>query len=488
MNRSMIFWLLLLPTAGASGCREVCSRDEVRQGDRCVPRPDSGMLTDAAEPGMQEDGEHEPEMDASAADPPEEGDSAAPDDEKEGGTQLLEPGECDTSQHLTVYADNDADGHGDIARPHQVCETTAGYVDNADDCDDGDGNIHPGARELCNGKDDDCNASTSDGISDCSGLLCEAGSCRTSCSSSAHCLPGLECAGTSCIGKLAVGAGCGQDGHCTTGSCSPSGTCAEPVALLGDCNSAPDCQTGLTCSTSRCRAGAGQACEGPNACASGHCECGNASCSARACAANDCPSCRFDANGDGTCEGVIQSGRDDDENSCGALACNGAGACTGMAGAACTNPDDCGSGVCGCNEAGCPRRVCLPGPCGTCTYWNGSSCAHLSAGVEHPGACDGPMACRGGSCSAGKHNGEVCFSDAECVATMCAPRATGGNVCGQTGLCDSKADCNPPFCQASDCAECKTTTRECKRAYGPIGCTDDNQCVNYCEVDEGECY
>lgn len=41
MNCSIIS-LLVLPAIVASGCREACSSDEIRHGDRCVLRPDSG--------------------------------------------------------------------------------------------------------------------------------------------------------------------------------------------------------------------------------------------------------------------------------------------------------------------------------------------------------------------------------------------------------------------------------------------------------------
>jgi hypothetical protein len=112
----------------------------------------------------------------------------------------------------------------------------------------------------------------------------------------------------------------------------------------------------------------------------------------------------------------------------------------------------------------------------------------LTAGTEHPGSCTGSSACRGGACVVGKSNGEACGVDAECVAMICAPRNGGGNTCGRgSGLCDSDVDCHVPGC-TWDCGACKVTTRECKLGYGPVGCTADNQCVNYCEVDEGECY
>ncbi|RME24357.1 MAG: hypothetical protein D6798_11420 [Deltaproteobacteria bacterium] len=55
----------------------------------------------------------------------------------------------------TWYADVDADGYG--AGPAVTsCSAPAGHVAVPGDCDDGDAMVHPGADELCNDVDDDC--------------------------------------------------------------------------------------------------------------------------------------------------------------------------------------------------------------------------------------------------------------------------------------------------------------------------------------------
>ncbi len=57
---------------------------------------------------------------------------------------------------LTWYADDDLDGFGDPASTAAACAEPVGYVADATDCDDTDDDISPGADELCNGIDDDC--------------------------------------------------------------------------------------------------------------------------------------------------------------------------------------------------------------------------------------------------------------------------------------------------------------------------------------------
>jgi len=67
--------------------------------------------------------------------------------------------------------DADGDGYGsDVAPITSFCFPPAGYVQNTSDCNDGDDQVHPAARELCDGVDQNCN-----GIPDDVGLPCTAG-------------------------------------------------------------------------------------------------------------------------------------------------------------------------------------------------------------------------------------------------------------------------------------------------------------------------
>ncbi|MDQ3033861.1 MAG: MopE-related protein, partial [Myxococcota bacterium] len=58
---------------------------------------------------------------------------------------------------LTWYRDGDGDGFGDPMATTSACAPPAGHVLIGLDCDDGDATVHPAAAELCNARDDDCN-------------------------------------------------------------------------------------------------------------------------------------------------------------------------------------------------------------------------------------------------------------------------------------------------------------------------------------------
>ncbi len=58
------------------------------------------------------------------------------------------------------YTDSDGDGHGDPTAIQRGCTAPSGTVANATDCDDGDATISPVGIELCDGADNDCDAST----------------------------------------------------------------------------------------------------------------------------------------------------------------------------------------------------------------------------------------------------------------------------------------------------------------------------------------
>ena len=60
----------------------------------------------------------------------------------------------------TYYADSDNDGYGNPNTPLSACTQPIGYVTENTDCDDYDNDSHPGAVEICDGEDNDCDTLT----------------------------------------------------------------------------------------------------------------------------------------------------------------------------------------------------------------------------------------------------------------------------------------------------------------------------------------
>ena len=69
----------------------------------------------------------------------------------------------DSADAGTWYADADADTYGSATYTTVACDAPAGYVADPTDCDDLESAVNPGATELCNGIDDDCDGTTDEG-------------------------------------------------------------------------------------------------------------------------------------------------------------------------------------------------------------------------------------------------------------------------------------------------------------------------------------
>ena len=69
-------------------------------------------------------------------------------------------GDTDEGVQATFYADVDGDGYGDASDTLEACTLPSGHSADDTDCDDGDAAVNPGATELCNGVDDDCDGNT----------------------------------------------------------------------------------------------------------------------------------------------------------------------------------------------------------------------------------------------------------------------------------------------------------------------------------------
>ncbi|MCB9760229.1 MAG: hypothetical protein H6739_10375 [Alphaproteobacteria bacterium] len=72
--------------------------------------------------------------------------------------------EDDAVDASSWYVDSDGDGYGNPAFESTACAQPAGYVGNADDCDDTEPDAWTGAAESCDEVDNDCDSAVDEGV------------------------------------------------------------------------------------------------------------------------------------------------------------------------------------------------------------------------------------------------------------------------------------------------------------------------------------
>jgi len=140
------------------------------------------------------------------------------------GTGYSVPGEkcasgmsCVNDECVTTWwRDQDGDGYGDLAVSVQADTKPSGYVADSTDCDDSDAQVHPGATETCDGKDDNCDGQVDEGS-----MLCDDGNSCTSdaCGGASGCTHTNVADGTSCSPPTG--------GKCNAGTCVLTGCTSE---------------------------------------------------------------------------------------------------------------------------------------------------------------------------------------------------------------------------------------------------------------------
>ena len=369
------------------------------------------------------------------------------------------------------FEDDDCDGEvdEDFDQDHDgftICGQLGVNLDCNDDPSKGGADIHPGAKELCNGIDDNCDGRVDEAPASCTdGTLCV--------SARAQCISSTDCRQFGCP----KGKGC----NVTTGECS------DP-----DCRSNPSlCRMGIEeCDQGNGRCvkvtAIGDACDNLAKCSgSPAVSCvdliaigvsGRAPsiCSKACCDASGCPDgfvCRMGTSGASVCVRAADV----------SLTVG-----TGPANVKCVKPDDCRSGICAngsCIDGCCGTPEC--GSLGTCSIKsdNRFNCRSPVGTKPVEGSCDRSSDCATGYCVGASSWGpgkctKHCCSSSDCptnwncqpfhagaaVITMCQPipwspgtgPSKGGAACAASGdcrsnLCQDKT-CTDFCCRDTDCA------------------------------------
>jgi hypothetical protein len=110
-----------------------------------------------------------------------------------GVGEVCENGSCVTA--VTYYFDADGDGYGDGSNSIVAGSTApTGYVADSSDCDDDDVTVNPGATEIQDNMDNNCDGLVDECSSDadCTGV-CIGGTCYILCVSDSDCPAGTTC-------------------------------------------------------------------------------------------------------------------------------------------------------------------------------------------------------------------------------------------------------------------------------------------------------
>ncbi len=373
--------------------------------------------------------------------------------------------DCTPEEVLCDRLDDDCDGNIDegLARDEDMDGYSSCPQDGTiADCNDRNELIHPMAREICNGVDDDCDPSTIESVmNDCAaGLTCalppdeSIPSCvdPRDCTQFA-CLAGEICAASHVCCTIGE-AGCGTTSDCTTLGCAPGSRCL-PDATGGtfsciDFGRVGDaCMRNSDCRSGRCYTRASLVLDGPETGLCGVACCSNADCGAgEACWApgtgvRSCvPTSRLPAMVPAACEQQA----DCPGEVCGAHTFDVPSMPGGGTGWTCgpASTRMCATGTC--STGACTSDSCVR-PCGrslgecpfdftsqeACVYYLigtrlVTGCGNPSGYGRQGDACGGfpDLGCIDGLCFSG-HCADVCCNDADCPSSAaCTPYDNSG--------------------------------------------------------------
>jgi hypothetical protein len=397
--------------------------------------------------------------------------------------------------HNPDQANLDGDAWGDACDPDADND---GFLGAVDDCDDLDASVHPGAAEICDGKDNNCvngvdeepassafcnNGLYCDGVEYCSYGSCQAGTAP-------NCGDGVSCTVDACNEDLNLCENTPDNARCDDGLwCNGSETCNA----LTDCQAgtAPNCADTVSCTTDLCNEATDSCDHTPNngACSDGLWCNGTETCDAalgcQAGTAPDCSdsvSCTTDLCNEATdsCNHTPNNGACSDGLFCnGTETCDAALGCRPGIGDPCAPPLHCDEGTDTCT--GCLNNA----DCDDGLYCNGSeTCVSGSCQAGAPVGCDDGISCTVDSCSNLLSRCENVPSDAVCDDGLFC---TGSETCDPLNGCQAGADPCPDdglFCNGAE--SCEEGAAQCLHSGDP--CNDGSACTaDACLETSDEC-